>query len=492
MTTKGSRREHSNTTPIRRSTSLGHALLTVLYWSYCISLAFDFRAPGGGGITAGHAVILAGTVGSAAGILSLGWRHALQKPTGYFTILWALYLVSTAVVAGMNGIEPGTYIKTALPVYFIFTGMLVVSAMIGMGYSMVELLRPVVVSLFISAVWRYAYYRFIIGGDVAAMRNEIISPGMPALIAYAAAMIVLHPRLQWHALAGLGLALWIITVSVTRTYLLTIAISFAGAGAFALVAILNRYWSEEVLRRKLTQAALAAGCGVAVVAAIAVLLPVVVDRWAERLDSKRAGNMTKDLTILTREAELKTIVNMVSEDPAYHLFGRGIGVAYNWHHDYFPELALAFGSVDEVWRTGVAKDYIFPGHSTWTYAYLSGGAIGVASHLALFGCPILFVGMLCTRKLRSITPESFAVVALPAIFILSAFSQTFTENPLRERSGGLYFGLMIALPQLFFTASHAQSVRAQARAKAQQRNLQLVTSSVPIDEMPAPPAPQRL
>ena len=100
--------------------------------------------------------------------------------------------------------------------------------------------------------------------------------------------------------------------------------------------------------------------------------------------------------------------------------------------------------------------------------------------------------MLCTRKLRSITPESFAVVALPAIFILSAFSQTFTENPLRERSGGLYFGLMIALPQLFFTASHAQSVRAQARAKAQQRNLQLVTSSVPIDEMPAPPAPQRL
>ncbi|MEZ5329222.1 MAG: hypothetical protein R3F19_29590 [Verrucomicrobiales bacterium] len=483
MNTQGLRRKTPNASPIRRSTPLGQPLLTTLFWIYCISLAFDFRAPGGGGITPGHAIILAGTVGSAAGILALGWMYALQKPTGYFTIFWALYLVSTAVAASINGIEPGTYIKTALPVYFIFTGMVVVSAMVGMGYSAVEIVRPILVSLFISSIWRYAYYRFIIGGDVAAMRNEIISPGMPALIAYAAAMIVLHPRLQWHALVALGLALWIITVSVTRTYLLTVAISFAGAGSLALVAVLNRYWSEEVLRRKITQAGLAVGCGLAVVAAIAVLMPVVVDRWAERLDSKRGGNMTKDLTILTREAELKTIVNMVSEDPAYHILGRGIGVSYNWHHDYFPELALAFGSVAEVWRTGVANDYIFPGHSTWTYAYLSGGAIGVASHLALFGCPVFFVGLLCIRKLRSITPETFAIAALPCIFILSAFSQTLTENPLRERPGGLYFGLMIALPQLFFTATHARSVRSQARTRAKQRRLQQ-TLAASIAEMP--------
>lgn len=450
------------------SAAIGYQLLTVLFWIYCICLAFDFRSPNGSGVTAGHALILAGTVGSAAGILALGWRHALQRPTGYFTIVWALYLLSTALVAGINGIEPVTYLKTALPVYFILSGMLVVSAMIGMGFTLVELLRPVVTSLFLSAVWRYAFYRFIVGGDISEMRNEIISPGMPALIAYAAAMIVLHPRLQWHALAALGLALWIITVSVTRTYLLTVAAAFAGAGALAIVAILNRYWSEEVIKRKVTQGAIAAISGLAVVAAIAVLMPAVVDRWAERLDSRRGGNMTRDLTILTREAELRTITEMVSEDPVNYLIGRGIGVAYNWHHDYFPELALAFGSVDEIWRIGVAEDYIFPGHSTWTYAYLSGGAIGVISHLILFGCPIIYVGMLCMRRYRSITPETFAIVGLPLIFMLAALSQTITENPLRERPGGLYFGLMLALPQLFFTASHARSVKAKARTRSRQ------------------------
>lgn len=462
-----------------RSAPFAHQLVTALYWIYCISLAFDFRAPGGGGVSAGHGLILAGTTGSAAGILALGWRHALQRPTGYFTIVWALYVASTAVVAVINGIDPITYLKTALPIYFILSGLLIISAMIGMGYSMAELVRPVVISLVISALWRYAYYRFIVGGDISEMRNEIISPGMPALIAYAAAMIVLHPRLQWHALAALGLALWIITVSVTRTYILTIAISFAGAGAVTLIAISNGYWNEEVLRRKLTQCAVAVATGLIVIATIAIVMPTVVDRWADRLDSRRGGNMTRDLTILTREAELKTITSMVSEDPINHLFGRGIGVAYNWHHNYFPELAMAFGSVNEIWRTGVAADYIFPGHSTWTYAYLSGGAIGVISHLVLFGCPVLFVGLLCIRRLPGITPESFALVAFPLIFVLAAFSQTITENPLRERPGGLYFGLIIALPQIFFTTAYARSKRVRART-LDDENTPGITTPAPV------------
>ena len=444
---------------------LGQHLLTSLYWIYCLSLAFDFRAPGGGGITVGHAIILAGTVGSAAGILALGWRYALQKPTGYFSVIWALYLLSTAAVAVMNGIEPITYLKTALPVYFILSGLLVVSAMIGMGYSTAEVVRPIFTSLVVSAVWRYAYIRFVLGGDVSEMRNEIISPGMPALIAYSAAMIVLHPKLQWHALAGLGIALWIITISVTRTYLLTVAISFAGAGALAVVAIGNRYWNAATMRRKTTQAFVAVGIGLVVIAAITIVMPVVVERWAERLNSRRGGNMTKDLTILTREAELETITQMVAGEPVNYLFGRGIGVAYNWHHDYFPELALAFGSVEEIWRTGVADDFIFPGHSTWTYAYLSGGAIGVLCHLMLFGCPVMLVAALFLRRLPSIQPETFAIAALPAVFIFASLSQTITENPLRERPGGLYFGLMIALPQLFFTAAHARAVRTNARRR---------------------------
>jgi O-antigen ligase len=177
--------------------------------------------------------------------------------------------------------------------------------------------------------------------------------------------------------------------------------------------------------------------------------PEIFGRWTERLFNQAGGVTSKDISWLTREAEAKAMWDILKQAPMTFIYGQGVGADYYWDTSYYPELYLVYPADFDF-----SGDFWFAGHSVWTYALFSGGALGVLCHLALFGG----VMALCLRSVYVNRPRPgfrLDYAFLPFVAAWCLLSESATSNPLDERLAGLVFGMMAGLPQVLFCRARA-------------------------------------
>jgi hypothetical protein len=207
-----------------------------------------------------------------------------------------------------------------------------------------------------------------------------------------------------------------------------------------------RLFAPGDLWKRLLAVAGAIVLGVVSISATAIALPDGLERWHERLFAPTGDrNMAADPSLLSRRAEADAIFKILNEEPVHYLHGRGVGASYYWDPAYLPELY-------QIYPEGVLEDtgeVWFAGHSVWTYALFSGGAIGVIALIGLFGSAILLSIRAAALNAPAPGPDSW-LLYLPLVAALCITSQSFTSNPFDERLLGLLFGATIGLTQAGF------------------------------------------
>lgn len=149
-----------------------------------------------------------------------------------------------------------------------------------------------------------------------------------------------------------------------------------------------------------------------------------------------------------RKADAKSMWDILSEQPHSFLYGRGLGAAYYWDEDYFPELFLVYPAD----RHQFPDEIFSAGHSIWTYTLFSAGFIGIAITLLSFFIPMglsLHAAWLNSRTVIGPRAWDSFLVFLPFVAMWATLSESVTRNPFDERFTGVLFAFMMALPQFF-------------------------------------------
>lgn len=418
-------------------------MYTALYWIFCFSFAFDFRGEKGG--SAIQYLYLAVALGSGCLAVCATPAALLRKPTGRIVLMWWAYLGSTALIAVLSHVEPSQYIRCVLPPVLCGLALLIGQGLACRGYSAKAVVNPLLYAGMVSVIFRFIFAIFIQHIPLDEVRYEMLSPAIPLLFSAAVCSAILSPTLQWAPLAGGGLALASVLLSVTRSYILTLLAAAATVGISFLITIWAGYWKPEDIKRKVSHVMAGALVGVVTLVVLYLVQPMVIERWTDRLfNNDSGGRMTKDATYLTREAEAVAIFHLLSQNPLTYVYGKGMGSLYYWDTSYFPELLEVYPDTDDI-----GQDIWVPGHSVWTYALFSGGAVALLCYVALF-CWIVFQGLAAGRFALKTGAAPPHLALLPFVAGVCYFSQTLTANPFGERFGAQILGLCAALPQVFY------------------------------------------
>lgn len=436
-------------------------IVLVLTWIYCLSWALDFRGEAGGG-TALQMLTFAVTAGTGFLMALLGWRVLFQRPLGWLILLWSVFLASTAVVAQVQHVVMGNYIRTIIPWMLVLTSMVVCQVASGFGLSLRQVLLPMLVACAVNVVWRAFYALVLSGVDPERVRVEMLSQCLPLLMAFLACGLFLQRSWPvWPViLGGLGIASY--AYSVTRSAVFIIGAAMLGA----VIAI-------QVIRRsgrmpagfgsmKMRHLGVSLGALVVFFGLFAAANPHVIGRWDERLfHAVGSDSSSMDPSALTRLAETDAFVKILDDDPLNYAIGMGIGQNYYWDEAYAPELcAYTYGSQD-IFRADF-REIWFPGHAIWTYAIFSGGFVSLAVHTAFFALAIVFAWQAGRRAtLTGAVPLHLGW--LPFAGMLAFLAASLTFNPFIERAAGLVLGFIAALPQ-FIMRDAAQYAAIRQRA----------------------------
>jgi len=422
------------------------ALVERLLWVFMMSFAFDYRASADReGSTGIDQLLFLGLCGaSSMAILWLGRRFLTVRPGGWLLAFWGLFVAFMLANPLLQGVEPGRIIRVALPLGFCFLGMANAHIAGCMGIRPSLIVRPVLAAACINIVWRILNGFLFQGASVETVRFEVQSPANGWLAAWIACAVLLRGRFHWNVVAACGILFIGIFITVTRSlFFPVLAAGMAGGFCLILCVLWGRIGWTDVLKRLLPVGA-AAGLMLVALGAAAVIQPVLIERWNERLfHHADARNLGADISYLTRAAEADAIWNILKSDPIHFIHGRGLGTSYYWDAAYLPEIWQVLPKeeteVNEIW---------FAGHSIWTYGLLSGGVIALASYLALFGgTAILSLG---AARANSTDPGPDHWLAfLPFVATCCLISETLTANPFQERLTGILFGMMAGLPQAF-------------------------------------------
>ncbi len=426
-----------------------HFWIRALTWVFALSMAFDFRA----GETGGSAVqflFLGAAMGSGLGVAILGYRAILMKPGFYLVAIWAAYIVFVTASSFINGVAPGNMFRVILPYLLVLIGMVVSQVVAGSGMPVKTVLMPLLICAVVNTVWRVVYGFTALGLTLSTVRYEILSPVLPWSFAFIGLALALAPRFSAAPIIVSATALGCVFLSVTRGLLFPMAASFV---MVTICAFFGAGWSviqPKELAKKLPGAGAIVGIILLLMTIVGIANPTVVERWTDRLfDNSGGGATTKDVSILTREAEAVAMLEIMKSDPGTFVYGQGMGADYYWDPSYYPELYLVWP--DDYDFSGV---FWFAGHSIWTYAIFTGGFIGLFFHLGFFGS-IVWSSFSAAKRLGLAAkrqgyfdPEAF-LAFLPAVTVLCVLSQSATSNYFGERLGGLVFGLMAGFPQFY-------------------------------------------
>ena len=420
-------------------------MMTVLYWIYCFSFAFDFRGEKGG--SAVQYVFMAAALGS--GLMMIATTpHALRgRPTSIMGVVWLIYLASTVIVAVTSGVVASQYFRCLLPPLLFGISLGIGQSLAARRYTAEDIVRPLLYAGMASVVWRFIYAIIISKIPMDEVRYEMLSPAIPLLFAAAAASALLAPRMTALPLIGGVLALTSVLVSVTRSYILTLIAAAVSVGFVFVLSVVAKYWSAHDLRKKLIHVITGSVLVAVSLVALYFVQPTVFERWVERLFYHAGGRTTQDVTYLTRAAEAKAIWVLLEADPLRFIYGKGLGANYYWHSSYYPELLEVYPDTDEI-----GQDIFVPGHSVWTYSLFSGGGFAVACYAFMFFW-LVFLGFASGRLAMLRRTDALHLAYLPCIAGVCYFSQTLTANPFGERFSAQILGLLVALPQVFFLRS---------------------------------------
>lgn len=452
--------------------------LRVLRWlfvTFLFSFAFDYRAyeilfdsEKTGGSMFQFAFL--GLALAAAGLANLiGWRHLFVRPGAYLVLLWGGYLGMMVFVALMHGNDPSRIFRLLIAPLLLFLSISVTHIVACAGMRPGEAVRWLVVAGCVNVLWRFIHGALFSGVPLSEIRMEILSPAMDFLFAWVGVSLLLRRQFTWWIVPVLIVPMIPTVFSITRSVFFPITAS-AMASAFCLgLGLWWRLYRPTHPIKKLGPIAAAVAAALLGVVIMALAMPSVTDRWADRMfhNSGAGDATTEDLSALMRKAEAKAMFDILSRQPTAFIYGRGPGAGYYWDESYFPELFMVYPED----RHQFAEEIFTAGHSIWTYTLFSSGLIGIGIMLGTF---FITMGL----SLRAAWKNSETVMGrwawdahlmfLPFVAMLCVLSESVTRNPFDERFTGVLFGFMVALPQFFFNrACYLQHREQQAAISPQ-------------------------
>lgn len=419
-----------------------------LLWVFLMSFAFDYRSSSnraaGGGTGLDQMLFLGLCIGSSLAILWLGRRHLGIRPGALVVGLWGLFLAYMMANSLLQGVPPGRSIRIALPLVFCFFGMANAHIAACMGIGAAAIVRPVWVCACINILWRIFHGFAFQDASVETVRFEVQSPANSWLAAWIGCAILLRGRFHWSVMAACAVLFLGVFITITRSLFFPIAAS-AAAACFCFLLCLRwglTHWTD--LGKRLIPVGAAAAVMLVALAIAAVVEPVMIERWNERLfHNADARNLGADISYLTRKAEADAIWTILEKEPVHFINGRGMGCSYYWDPAYLTEIRLVIpltaDEVDDIW---------FAGHSIWTYSLLSGGVIALGAFLGLLA-GTGWAALLGARANASDAGPDQWLAFLPFCATCCLLSETLTSNPFQERLTGILFGVMAGLPQAF-------------------------------------------
>jgi len=441
----------------------------LLTWIYCLSWALDFRGEQGG--TALQMLTFAVTAGTGMLMAFIGWRVLFLRPLGWLILIWSLFLASTVVVAQVQHVVIGNYVRTIIPWFLVLTSMIVCQVASGFGISLRQVLLPMLLACAFNVLWRAFYALVLSGVSAEIVRVEMLSQCLPLLMAFL--MCGLFLQRTWPlwpvVLGGLGIASY--AYSVTRSAVFIIGAAAAGALIGAWFSRRSGTLPAGFGDRKLMHIAVSCGALSIAFGLFLAANPHVISRWDERLfHAVGSESSSMDPSALTRLAETDAFIKILDDDPLNYTFGMGIGQKYYWDEAYAPELcAYTYGNQD-IFRADF-REIWFPGHAIWTYAVFSGGFVSLAMHCAFFLIAVVIAWQAGRRATRT-GAVPLHLGWLPFAGMLAFLAASLTFNPFIERAAGLVLGFIAALPQFILRD-------ALQHAAARQRAMKVLTALLP-------------
>ena len=419
-----------------------------LLWVFMLSFAFDYRASqareatGGAGFD--QLIFLALAVFSTAGILFLGWRYLLVRPGAWFILFWGAFLAFMAANALLQGVAPGRALRIILPLCLCLAGMMNAHIAGCMGVKPSRIVAPVFTAACINVLWRIFHGFVFKEVTLETARVEVQSSANNWIAAWIGCALLLRKRFHWTLLVATAVLFIGIFVTITRSLLFPVMASALASGLCFLLGTRWGIYRPADLPMRLMPVGAAAALAIGGVVLAAMVEPLLIERWNERLFHHASDrNTTEDISYLTRRAEADGIFEILNRDPVHYLHGRGIGASYYWHSSYMPAIHLVYPPDEEI-----GSDVWFAGHSTWTYSLFSGGVIGLLAHLALIG-GVMAASLLAARANASDPGPDQWLAFLPFIAACCLLSETLTSNPFDERLAAMIFGVMAGLSQSF-------------------------------------------
>ncbi|MEO5914237.1 MAG: hypothetical protein ABIS50_08395 [Luteolibacter sp.] len=423
-----------------------------LIWIFMMSFALDYRnsvaREGAGGAGIDQLLFLSSCIGSSVAILAIGWKYLIVRPGAWLVTFWGLFIAFMLCNSLLQGVPPGRSIRVILPLVFCLFGIMNAHIAGCMGIRPSKIVTPILAAACINILWRIVQGFLFKESTLETVRIEVQSPATNWLAAWIGCSILLRKRLHW-TLPMACLVLFIgIFITVTRSLIFPVMASGLACTLCYLLGIRWGIFRWSGLAKRVLPLTSAVVLVVLALGIIAVVQPLMIERWNERL-FHNAGtlNLGSDISYLTRKAEADAMWKILMEDPVHFIHGRGVGTSYYWDPAYMSEIWMVFPKdqveFDDIW---------FAGHSIWTYGLLSGGVIALAAYVTLFVSTATF-GLVAARANATHPGPDQWLAFLPFVATCCLLSESLTANPFQERLVGIIFGMMVGLPQAFMVRS---------------------------------------
>ncbi|MES2475823.1 MAG: hypothetical protein V4640_08585 [Verrucomicrobiota bacterium] len=423
-----------------------------LLWLFMMSFALDYRndvaREGGSGAGLDQLLFLGSCVGSSLGILALGWRYLTVRPGAWIIAFWGIFVAFMLGNAFLQGVPVGRSMRVALPLVFCLFGMMNAHIAGCMGIRPGRIVSPILAAACINIIWRIVQGFLFKESTLETVRIEVQSPATNWLAAWIGCSILLRKRFHWSLPVALLVLFIGIIITVTRSLIFPVMASGLACTFCYLLGIRWGLFRWAGLAKRLLPIGAIAAAVILAVGITALVQPVVIERWNERLfHNANAANLGSDISYLTRMAEADAMWKILSDSPVHFIHGRGIGTSYHWDRAYMPEIWLVFPKDGEDFN-----DIWFAGHSIWTYSLLSGGVIALAAYLSLLGATAVSSLGAAAANASDPGPDQW-LAFLPFVATCCLLSESFTANPFQERLVGIIFGMMAGLSQAFMIRS---------------------------------------
>lgn len=423
-----------------------------LIWMFTLSFALDHRNEisnvSGGSTGLDQIVFLAVSFGSTLSIVKLGWRFLTVRPGAWLISFWAFFLVYMLANSTLQGVAPARSIRVILPLILCLLGIINAHIAGCMGISPSRIVRPILIMACTNVVWRIFYGLVFMGATLETVRLEAQSPATNWVAAWIGCALLLRGRICWSLLVASSILFAGIFITVTRSLFFPVIASGVASSFCFMLGVRWHLFGASSLFKRLLPVGAAGALLVFALAAVAVLQPIMLERWNERLfHNASTQNLGADISYLTRKAEADAMMKILSADPVHFINGRGIGSSYYWDPAYLSEIYMVFpkeeADFDDIW---------YAGHSVWTYGLLSGGVIALVCYVILLADTAAFSLLTARANASDPGPDQW-LAFLPFIATCCLLSETLTANPFQERIVGIIFGMMAGLPQAFIIRS---------------------------------------